>query len=148
MSSTHSRNAFHSEVNLHEDGAFVTDTESEDLNVEDERLDDYIHQAQDDERAWNNLRQQAHEIYVTAKRRWRKVMGRPTRRRRRLTRRKPKGKGRGKSRSFLCRLCSSHFDALEAEDFGTFIASHRKGKGKRDSKKESYWSRRSNHEVS
>ena len=47
-----------------------------------------------------------------------------------MTRRKPKGKGRGKSRSFLCRLCSSHFDALEAEDFGTFIASRKKGKGK------------------
>ena len=120
----------HSEVNLHEAGAFDTDTESEDMSVEDAKLDEWVELAQDDEHAWGSLRQQAHEIYVIAKRRWRKVMGRPTRRRRKMTRRRPKGKGRGKSRSFLCRVCSSHFDAMEAEDFGTFIASHKKGNGK------------------
>ena len=62
-------------------------------------------------------------------------MGRPTRRRRTMTRRKPKGKGRGKSKSFLCRLCSSHYDALEAEDFKTYIAARRKGSGKGKSRK-------------
>ena len=57
-------------------------------------------------------------------------MGRPTRRRRRLVRKRPKGKARGKGRAFLCRLCSSHYDALEAEEFGTFIAKRMKGRGK------------------
>ena len=62
-------------------------------------------------------------------------MGRPTRRRRKFTRRKAKGKGKGKSKAFLCRLCSSHYDAVEAEDFKTYIATRRKGSGKGKSRK-------------
>ena len=74
--------AFNQEVHVHEDGAFDTDPDSDDMNVEDPELDHWVGLCCEDtsERLWDDLRQQAHDIYVVAKRRWRKVMGRPTRR--------------------------------------------------------------------
>ena len=121
-----------SEAYIHQDDChFDTDTESDDDNVEDEQLDKWIEQCKDDENLWNDLRQQTHNVYVTVKRRWRKVMGRPTRNRRQFNRRRPKGKGKGKGKAFLCTTCSSYYDVSEAQDtFQTFLVNRSKGKGK------------------
>ena len=122
------------EAFLHADeGRFDTDTESSDDDVEDDYLGKLVNTCIEDPDRWNDVRQKMHQCYMVVKRRWRKLMGRPTRNKRRMSRRAPRGKGKGKGKSFLCTQCSSHYDVMEqSEDLvSVFIANKGKRKRKR-----------------
>ena len=78
------------EAFLHaDDSHFDTDTDSDDDGVEDNYLDEIVDECLEDPERWGDVRQQMHQVYMVVKRRWRKLMGRPTRNKRRHSKRAP-----------------------------------------------------------